>query len=55
MSPEVSRRHIELYVNEFSRDLGSEGKRAVRELVERAVAAGLIPTGDGVAEVLSAS
>jgi 1,4-dihydroxy-6-naphthoate synthase len=55
MSPEVSRRHIELYVNEFSRDLGSEGKRAVRELVERAVAAGLIPNGDGVAEVLSAS
>lgn len=55
MSPEVTRRHIELYVNEFSRDLGSEGERAVRELVERAVAAGLIPNGDGVAEVLSAS
>ncbi|MDR0786601.1 MAG: 1,4-dihydroxy-6-naphthoate synthase [Gemmatimonadota bacterium] len=45
MSPEVTRRHIELYVNDFSRDLGPEGELAVRELAERAAASGLIPAG----------
>lgn len=43
MRDEVRRRHIELYVNEFTRDLGADGEHAVRELLARAFAAGLIP------------
>jgi 1,4-dihydroxy-6-naphthoate synthase len=43
MSEEVMYRHIDLYVNEYSVDLGAEGKRAVRLLFDRARAAGLIP------------
>ncbi len=53
MSPEVTRSHIDLYVNEFSRDLGEEGLRSVRELASRAAVAGLIPAGGGaLAEVM---
>lgn len=36
MSPEVCRRHIELYVNEFTLDLGDEGARAIDELLAAA-------------------
>ena len=43
MSPEVCAAHIELYVNDFSSDLGDEGIRAVTCLLERAEQAGLIP------------
>ncbi len=43
MSDEVIRKHIELYVNDFSVDLGDEGIRAVRELISRAEDAGIIP------------
>lgn len=43
MSPDVQRRHIELYVNEFTRDLGEEGYRAAEVLLGRAFAAGLTP------------
>jgi 1,4-dihydroxy-6-naphthoate synthase len=32
----VIRQHIELYVNEFSEDLGDEGTRAVQEFLRRA-------------------
>lgn len=42
-SPEVTRKHIELYVNGFTDDLGEEGMRAVHELFARGRAAGLIP------------
>ncbi len=42
MDPEVTRRHIDLYVNDFSIDLGGEGERAVAELFRRARQAGLI-------------
>jgi 1,4-dihydroxy-6-naphthoate synthase len=35
--------HIDLYVNEFSIDLGAEGRRAVELLFGRARAAGVIP------------
>jgi 1,4-dihydroxy-6-naphthoate synthase len=42
MSEDVMYRHIELYVNEFSVDLGAEGRRAVRLLFDRAHAAGII-------------
>ena len=43
MSEEVMYKHIDLYVNDFSIDLGTEGRRAVRLLFERARAAGVIP------------
>jgi 1,4-dihydroxy-6-naphthoate synthase len=36
-------RHIDLYVNRYSIDLGPEGRRAVALLFERARATGLIP------------
>jgi 1,4-dihydroxy-6-naphthoate synthase len=40
---EVIDRHIALYVNEFSLDMGSEGEAAVRELLARAEERKLIP------------
>lgn len=43
MSEEVCASHIGLYVNSFSRDLGSEGAEAVATLLARGEAAGLIP------------
>jgi 1,4-dihydroxy-6-naphthoate synthase len=43
MSDEVMRKHIALYVNEFSNDLGEIGVRAVLELFKRAHQAGIIP------------
>ncbi|HMD35153.1 MAG TPA: 1,4-dihydroxy-6-naphthoate synthase [Vicinamibacterales bacterium] len=43
MNDDVMYRHIDLYVNRFSIDLGDEGRRAVRTLFDRAVAAGVIP------------
>ena len=43
MSEDVMYRHIDLYVNEYSVDLGTEGKRAVATLFDRARAVGLIP------------
>lgn len=43
MSPDVQRRHVELYVNEFTRDLGDEGYAAAAALLDRAFAAGLVP------------
>lgn len=42
-SEDVMRQHIDLYVNEFTDDLGDEGMRAVRELFTRAHKANLIP------------
>lgn len=35
MDPEVVRQHIDLYVNDFSRDIGPEGERAIDELLRR--------------------
>jgi 1,4-dihydroxy-6-naphthoate synthase len=43
MAPDVVRRHINLYVNEFTADLGPEGHRAIDTLLGRAAAAGLTP------------
>ena len=43
MEPEVIRRHIELYVNTFSMQLGDEGCRAVAELFYRAKQTGMLP------------
>jgi 1,4-dihydroxy-6-naphthoate synthase len=44
MSEDVMYRHIDLYVNDYSIDLGAEGKRAVEVLFTRARAAGVIPS-----------
>jgi 1,4-dihydroxy-6-naphthoate synthase len=46
MSSEVCAAHIELYVNDFSVDLGDEGLRAINCLMERSEKAGLIPVSD---------
>ena len=43
MSEEVMYKHIDLYVNEYSVDLGTEGRRAVELLFEKAAATGIIP------------
>ena len=43
MSEEVMRRHIDLYVNRYSLDLGQEGKQAVEMLFDRGKATGIIP------------
>jgi 1,4-dihydroxy-6-naphthoate synthase len=43
MAPDVQRRHIDLYVNEFTRDLGEEGYAAAEALLARAHQAGLTP------------
>jgi 1,4-dihydroxy-6-naphthoate synthase len=44
MSREVQLRHISLYVNEFTRDLGDEGYAAANALLSRAHQAGLVPS-----------
>ncbi|WP_184664746.1 1,4-dihydroxy-6-naphthoate synthase [Texcoconibacillus texcoconensis] len=46
MSYDVAQSHIQLYVNEFSMDLGEEGYRAIRELLGRAANEGVIPPID---------
>ncbi|MFV2017787.1 1,4-dihydroxy-6-naphthoate synthase [Micromonospora sp. LOL_023] len=43
MEPDVVDRHIKLYVNEFTEDLGVEGHAAVTALLQRAAAHGLTP------------
>jgi len=43
MSEEVMYQHIDLYVNEYSVDLGAEGRRAVQVLFDRARQAGIVP------------
>ncbi len=43
MSEEVMYKHIDLYVNDYSIDLGPRGRRAVEVLFERAFAAGIAP------------
>ncbi len=40
---EIAQRHIELYVNSFSRDLGNDGILAIEDLFRRAELRGLIP------------
>ncbi|WP_446212424.1 1,4-dihydroxy-6-naphthoate synthase [Micromonospora sp. IBSANI012] len=47
MEPDVVDRHIGLYVNEFTADLGDAGFAAVEALLGRAADAGLIPQTSG--------
>jgi len=44
MSRDVQARHIELYVNDYTRDLGIDGYAAAETLLARAHAAGLTPS-----------
>ncbi len=49
MSDEVMYKHIDLYVNDYSVDLGVDGRRAVEVLFERARISGVIPEiGEGL-------
>ncbi|MER6704572.1 1,4-dihydroxy-6-naphthoate synthase [Streptomyces fumanus] len=51
MDPAVADQHIGLYVNEFTADLGEDGYAAVRGLLTRAAAEGLLPPlGPGALE-----
>ncbi|MCL2760628.1 MAG: 1,4-dihydroxy-6-naphthoate synthase [Desulfuromonadales bacterium] len=43
MSEDVCNSHIGLYVNQFSKELGDEGKKAVEMLLEKAFEYGIIP------------
>ncbi len=45
MEPSVVQRHIGLYVNEFTAELGEDGLAAVAEAMRRGRAAGLLPPG----------
>ena len=52
-APEVVQRHIELYVNDFSRDLGSEGMAAITAFLERGRAAGVLPPAAGKSQLFA--
>jgi 1,4-dihydroxy-6-naphthoate synthase len=43
MSEDVMYKHIDLYVNHFSIDLGADGRRAVETLFARAETLGIVP------------
>lgn len=45
LADDVQRRHIELYVNDFTVDLGVTGRAAIEQLLARGRAAGLLPAG----------
>ncbi|MES2061495.1 MAG: 1,4-dihydroxy-6-naphthoate synthase [Bacteroidota bacterium] len=49
MNEEVMYKHIDLYVNKFSVDLGEEGKKAIKLLFDTALEKGIIP---GISERL---
>lgn len=46
MDPQVAEAHIDLYVNEFTADLGESGYGAVLTLLQRAADEGLVPQMD---------
>ncbi len=46
MSQEVINQHIRLYVNEYSLDLGSEGRGAIAFFFDEAMRRGLVPASD---------
>ena len=43
MDEEVMYKHIELYVNDFTKDLGKDGREAIKVLYERAISLGVLP------------
>jgi 1,4-dihydroxy-6-naphthoate synthase len=46
LDPSVAEAHIALYVNDFTVELGEEGRACAQELLGRAEAAGLVPATD---------
>ena len=42
MDEEVMYKHINLYVNEFTKDLGNDGREAVKVLYEKAISLGVL-------------
>lgn len=42
MEEEVMYKHIELYVNEFTKELGKDGRKAIKILYERAISLGVL-------------
>lgn len=46
LAPEVAKSHIDLYVNDFSMNLGDDGYAAISALLTRAAAEGLVPAVD---------
>ena len=46
MEADVIRQHIELYVNEYSRQIGEKGEKAVSTFFEKAVQSGLMDASD---------
>ncbi|MDF2963923.1 MAG: 1,4-dihydroxy-6-naphthoate synthase [Paenibacillus sp.] len=46
LAPEVAQAHIDLYVNEFTANLGEDGYAAVSALLSRAAQEGLVPQVD---------
>ncbi len=43
LEPEIVRSHIQLYVNDFSKDLGEEGEAAVKAFLQRGRQVGVLP------------
>ncbi len=43
MEEDIIYKHIELYVNEFTKDLGKAGRKAINELYKRAISLGILP------------
>jgi len=43
MDESVMQQHIDLYVNEYSVDYGSDGEAAIEDLIQRAVSHGIVP------------
>jgi 1,4-dihydroxy-6-naphthoate synthase len=43
MDEDVMYKHIDLYVNEFSRELGVDGRKAIEILYEKAISLGVLP------------
>jgi len=52
MDPELADKFVGMYVNKWTLGYGEQGKKAVRELIERGTAAGLLP-GPASVEFLS--
>ncbi|AIQ15009.1 1,4-dihydroxy-6-naphthoate synthase [Paenibacillus durus] len=46
LSPQVAKSHIDLYVNDFTMDLGESGYAAISALLDRAAGEGLVPPID---------
>ncbi|MBN6188960.1 1,4-dihydroxy-6-naphthoate synthase [Aneurinibacillus sp. BA2021] len=46
LAPEVAQAHIDLYVNQFTANLGEDGYAAVTALLSRAAEEGLVPSFD---------